>query len=157
MLKLRFNQQYSAISDSTRYVGRIVSVGKISGTDLVAEAAEDSTISKATMYAAATAIALQFQEMLLRGYAVELPGVGTFRVSANVNAKSSLDDSSADDITRRRIIYTPSVDLKGELYATSITTEYGNDTSGVYRTRSAYAAALGLSDTEDADTDATDD
>lgn len=151
-LLLRTNYEYFAPGDNNYYVTRVVARGDIDGNDLVSEAAEDSTISKATMYAAMAAVVLQFKELLLRGYIVELPGVGRFRVSGSCTSQTDLDSAGADSLHTRRILYTPDSDLKDALYATDCTTEYGNSTNGIYKTRSAYAAALGSQST-DADTD----
>ena len=84
------------------------------------EAATHSGISagiiKAAWYAAGDVIRTWATE----GHSVPLPGLGTMRFSVRSKAVEELEDVRANLITTRRIIFTPSVDVKDELKNTSI-------------------------------------
>ena len=84
------------------------------------EAATHSGISagiiKAAWYAAGDVIRTWATE----GHSVPLPGLGTMRFSVRSKAVEDLEDVRANLITTRRIIFTPSVDVKDELKNTSI-------------------------------------
>ena len=54
------------------------------------------------------------------GHSVPLPGLGTMRFSVRSKAVESLEDVKTGLISTRRIVFTPSVDVKEELQDTSI-------------------------------------
>ena len=54
------------------------------------------------------------------GHAVALPGLGSMRFGLRSKAVENVNDVKTSLITSRRIIFTPSVDLKDELKNTSI-------------------------------------
>ena len=85
-----------------------------------AEAATHSGISagiiKAAWYAAGDVIRTWATE----GHSVPVPGLGTMRFGVRSKAVEELEDVKTNLITTRRIIFTPSVDVKDELKNTSI-------------------------------------
>lgn len=54
------------------------------------------------------------------GHSVPIPGLGTMRFGLRAKSVSSVDDVKASLITSRRVIFTPSVELKKLLEETSI-------------------------------------
>jgi hypothetical protein len=54
------------------------------------------------------------------GHSVPLPGLGTMRFGVRSKAVENLEDVKTGLITTRRIVFTPSVDVKDELKNTSI-------------------------------------
>jgi predicted histone-like DNA-binding protein len=54
------------------------------------------------------------------GHSVPLPGLGTMRFSVRSKAVEELEDVKTSLITTRRIVFTPSVDVKEELADTNI-------------------------------------
>ena len=54
------------------------------------------------------------------GHSIPLPGLGTMRFSVRSKAVEKLEDVKAGLVTTRRIIFTPSVDVKEELKNTAI-------------------------------------
>ena len=54
------------------------------------------------------------------GHSVALPGLGTMRFALRSKAVANVDDVKANLIKSRRIVFTPSVDLKNELANTSV-------------------------------------
>jgi len=85
-----------------------------------AEAANHSGISAGVIKAAWYAAGEVIRTWATEGHSVPLPGLGTMRFSVRSNAVSDLNDVKTTLITRRRIVFTPSVDVKDELMNTSI-------------------------------------
>ena len=54
------------------------------------------------------------------GHSVPMPGLGTMRFGVRSKAVENLEDVKTGLITTRRIVFTPSVDVKDELKNTSI-------------------------------------
>ena len=54
------------------------------------------------------------------GHSIPLPGLGTMRFGVRSKAVEELEDVRTSLITTRRIVFTPSVDVKDELKNTSI-------------------------------------
>ena len=54
------------------------------------------------------------------GHSVPLPGLGTMRFGVRSKAVEKLEDVKANLITTRRIVFTPSVEVKDELKNTAI-------------------------------------
>ena len=54
------------------------------------------------------------------GHSVALPGLGTIRFAVRAQAVANVEKVGADLIKSKRIVFTPSVDIKKELAATSI-------------------------------------
>ena len=85
-----------------------------------AEAASHSGISAGVIKAAWDAAGEVIRTWATEGHSVPVPGLGTMRFSVRSTAVSDLNDVKTSLITRRCIVFTPSVDLKDELKNTSI-------------------------------------
>ena len=84
------------------------------------EASVRSGISVGAMKAAWDAAGEVIKAWATEGHSVPLPGLGTMRFSVRSKAVEQLDDVKTNLITTRRIVFTPSVDVKEELAGTSI-------------------------------------
>ena len=84
------------------------------------EAATHSGISAGVIKAAWDAAGEVIRTWATEGHSVPLPGLGTMRFGVRSKAVEKLDDVKAGLITTRRIVFTPSVDVKDELKNTSI-------------------------------------
>ena len=85
-----------------------------------AEAATHSGISAGVIKAAWDAAGEVIRTWATEGHSIPLPGLGTMRFSVRSKAVEDLDDVKTSLITSRRIVFTPSVDVKDELKNTSI-------------------------------------
>ena len=85
-----------------------------------AEAATHSGISAGVIKAAWDAAGEVIRTWATEGHSIPLPGLGTMRFGVRSKAVENLDDVKAGLITTRRIVFTPSVDVKDELKNTSI-------------------------------------
>ena len=84
------------------------------------EAATHSGISAGVIKAAWDAAGEVIRTWATEGHSIPLPGLGTMRFGVRSKAVEKLEDVKANLISVRRIIFTPSVDLKDELATTGI-------------------------------------
>ena len=84
------------------------------------EASIRSGISVGAMKAAWDAAGEVIKAWATEGHSVPLPGLGSMRFSVRSKAVEDLEDVKTGLITTRRIVFTPSVDVKEELQDTSI-------------------------------------
>ena len=84
------------------------------------EAATHSGISAGVIKAAWDAAGEVIRTWATEGHSVPLPGLGHMRFGVRSKAVEDLDDVKASLISTRRIVFTPSVDVKDELKSTPI-------------------------------------
>jgi len=84
------------------------------------EASVRSGISVGAMKAAWDAAGEVIKAWATEGHSVPLPGLGTMRFSVRSKAVENLEDVKTKLINSRRIVFTPSTDVKDELADTSI-------------------------------------
>ena len=85
-----------------------------------AEAASHSGISAGVIKAAWDAAGAVIRTWATEGHSIPIPGLGTMRFGVRSKAVENLDDVKSALITSRRIVFTPSVDVKEELKNTAI-------------------------------------
>ena len=85
-----------------------------------AEAATHSGISAGVIKAAWDAAGAVIRTWATEGHSIPIPGLGTMRFGVRSKAVEKLDDVKSGLITSRRIVFTPSVDVKEELKNTAI-------------------------------------
>ena len=85
-----------------------------------AEAATHSGISAGVIKAAWDAAGEVIRTWATEGHSIPIPGLGTMRFGVRSKAVENLEDVKTNLISVRRIIFTPSVDVKDELKNTSI-------------------------------------
>ena len=85
-----------------------------------AEAATHSGISAGVIKAAWDAAGEVIRTWATEGHSVPLPGLGHMRFGVRSKAVEGLDDVKTSLISTRRIVFTPSVDVKDELKNTPI-------------------------------------
>ena len=84
------------------------------------EASTHSGIAAGVIKAAWDAAGEVLRTWATEGHSVPLPGLGTMRFGVRSKAVADLEDVKTSLITTRRIVFTPSVDVKEELKNTSI-------------------------------------
>ena len=92
----------------------------LSQEKVIKEAALRSGVSKGVMQACWDAAGEVIKAWATEGHSVALPGLGTMRFGLRAKSVEKVEDVKAGLITSRRIIFTPSVDLKDELAATAV-------------------------------------
>ena len=84
------------------------------------EASTHSGINAGVIKAAWDAAGEVLRTWATEGHSVPLPGLGTMRFGVRSKAVEKLEDVKANLITTRRIVFTPSVEVKDELKNTAI-------------------------------------
>ena len=120
-----------------RYVMSPEMYSSLSQAKVIKEAALRSGVSRGVMQACWDAAGEVIKAWATEGHSVALPGLGTMRFGLRSKAVEDVNKVKAGLITSRRIIFTPSVDLKDELAATAVQiTCYDRDGNEVRRVTS---------------------
>ena len=103
-----------------RFVMRPDLYSSIAEKKVFTEASTHSGISAGVIKAAWEAAGAVIRTWATEGHSVPVPGLGTMRFGVRAKAVEKLDEVKTGLITTRRIVFTPSVDVKDELKNTSI-------------------------------------
>ena len=104
---------------------------------VIKEAALRSGVSQGVMQACWDAAGEVIKAWATEGHSVALPGLGTMRFALRSKAVDNVNDVKTSLIKSRRIVFTPSVDLKNELSNTAVQiTCYDKDGKEVRRVTS---------------------
>ena len=105
---------------------------------VIKEAALRSGVSRGVMQACWDAAGEVIKAWATEGHSVALPGLGTMRFGLRAKSVEDVNKVKTGLITTRRIIFTPSTELKEELAATSVQiTCYDRNGNEVKRVTSA--------------------
>ena len=127
----------------------------LSQAKVIKEAALRSGVSQGVMKACWDAAGEVIKAWATEGHSVALPGLGTMRFGLRAKSVEDVNKVKTGLIKTRRIIFTPSQDLKDELADTAIQiTCYDRDGNIVKRVTSADAGEV--EDTENEDNGTTD-
>ena len=122
---------------SYRYVLKPELYTSLDQKKVIREAALRSGVSQGVMKACWDAAGEVIKAWATEGHAVALPGLGSMRFGLRSKSVEKVEDVKTGLITSRRIIFTPSVDLKDELANTGILiTCYDRDGKEVKRVTS---------------------
>ena len=103
-----------------RYVMKADLYTSLTQAKVIKEAALRSGVSQGVMKACWDAAGEVIKAWATEGHSVALPGLGSMRFGLRSKAVENVNDVKTSLITSRRIIFTPSVDLKDELASTAI-------------------------------------
>ena len=103
-----------------RYVMKADLYTSLTQAKVIREAALRSGVSQGVMKACWDAAGEVIKAWATEGHSVALPGLGSMRFGLRSKAVENVNDVKTSLITSRRIIFTPSVDLKDELADTAI-------------------------------------
>ena len=103
-----------------RYVMQPELYTALSQTKVIKEAALRSGVNRGVMQACWDAAGEVIKAWATEGHSVALPGLGTMRFGLRAKSVEKVEDVKAGLITSRRIIFTPTTDLKDELADTSV-------------------------------------
>ena len=120
-----------------RYVMKPEMYSSLSQAKVIKEAALRSGVSQGVMKACWDAAGEVIKAWATEGHSVALPGLGRMRFGLRSKSVEDVNDVKTSLISSRRIIFTPSVDLKDELANTAIQiTCYDRDGKEVKRVTS---------------------
>lgn len=94
--------------------------GKLTAAKVIQEASLRSGISKGAINAAWDALSEVIKAWATEGHSVAVPGLGTMRFGVRGSSVDKVELVSTSLITARRVIFTPSVEIKEELANTPI-------------------------------------
>ena len=113
-------QKIGKYEGTYRYIMMPELYTSLSQEKVIKEAALRSGVSKGVMQACWDAAGEVIKAWATEGHSVALPGLGTMRFGLRAKSVAQVDEVKTGLITSRRIIFTPSVDLKDELADTAI-------------------------------------
>ena len=122
-LKVKAKEQLIKIgkyADTYRFVMMPELYIALSQEKVIKEASLRSGINRGVMQACWDAAGEVIKAWATEGHSVALPGLGTMRFGLKAKSVASVNDVKASLISSRRIIFTPTVELKDELAKTSV-------------------------------------
>ena len=150
---LKFNKETAG---EYRYVMKPELYIALSQKKVIREAALRSGVSQGVMQACWDAAGEVIKTWATEGHSVALPGLGSMRFGLRSKSVADVNDVRTGLIKSRRIVFTPSVDLKEELSATAIViTCYDRNGNEVKRVISGDEGKV--EDPEDGSTDSGND
>lgn len=114
------NVAFEKGAEKWAYVLQADLYNKLSQTKVIQEASLRSGIPKGSINAAWDAIGEVIKAWATEGHAVTVPGLGSMRFGIRSTSVANVNKVGTDLITSRRVIFTPSSDIKEELRKTSI-------------------------------------
>ena len=137
---VKFNKEDAGVY---RYVMSPELYIALSQAKVIREAALRSGVSQGVMKACWDAAGEVIKAWATEGHSVALPGLGTMRFGLRAKSVEKVEDVKAGLISSRRIIFTPTQDLKDELADTAIQiTCYDRNGEIVKRVTSADAGTV---------------
>ena len=140
-LKVKAKEQYQNIgkyAGTFRYVMMPELYTALAQDKVIKEAALRSGVSRGVMQACWDAAGEVIKAWATEGHSVALPGLGTMRFGLRAKSVEKVDEVKAGLISSRRIIFTPTSELKEELAKTAVQiTCYDRDGKEVKRVTSA--------------------
>ena len=140
-LKVKAKEQYQNIgkyAGTYRYVMMPELYTALAQDKVIKEAALRSGVSRGVMQACWDAAGEVIKAWATEGHSVALPGLGTMRFGLRAKSVADVNKVKAGLISSRRIIFTPTTDLKEELADTAIQiTCYDRNGNEVKRVTSA--------------------
>lgn len=114
------DQKGQESQDEYRYIMSAETYSKLSQNKVIQEASLRSGLSKLTLNAAWGAIGDVVMAWTTEGHSVAIPGLGTIRFGLRATSVADVNKVASSLITCRRIIFTPSSDIKRELAQTPV-------------------------------------
>lgn len=114
------NVSFEKGAEKWAYVLQADLYNKLSQAKVIQEASLRSGIPKGSINAAWDAIGEVIKAWATEGHAVAVPGLGSMRFGIRSTSVANVNKVGTDLITSRRVIFTPSSDIKEELRKTNI-------------------------------------
>ena len=113
-------QKIGSFAGQYRYVMMPELYTALNQDKVIREAALRSGVSQGVMQACWDAAGEVIKAWATEGHSVALPGLGTMRFGLRAKSCASVNDVKTSLIKSRRIIFTPTGELKEELHSTAI-------------------------------------
>ena len=112
--------QVGDLKGKYRYLLTTELYSKLSESKVIKEAALRSGISRGVMQACWDAAGDVIKTWATEGHSVAIPGLGTMRFGVRAKSVATVGEVATSLISTRRVIFTPTVEIKDELKNTSI-------------------------------------
>ena len=122
-IKIKAKERKIKLNETTeiwRYVMIPELYSQLSQEKVVREAALRSGVSQGVMQACWDAAGEVIKAWAVEGHSCPLPGLGSMRFGISAKAVEDVNDVKSSLIKTRRIVFTPSVELKDELKNTAV-------------------------------------
>ncbi len=122
-IKVKARQTKLAVGPSKgqyRFIMQAEIYSTLKQEKVISEASIRSGIPKGSLNASWQAIGDVVKAWATEGHSVAVPGLGTMRFGLQAGAVTKVEDVSAGLITTRKVIFTPSTNIKQELKDTSV-------------------------------------
>lgn len=122
-IKVKARQTKLAVGPSKgeyRFIMQAEIYSTLKQEKVISEASIRSGIPKGSLNASWQAIGEVVKAWATEGHSVAVPGLGTMRFGLQAGAVTKVEDVSAGLITTRKVIFTPSTNIKQELKDTSV-------------------------------------
>ena len=106
--------------DEEMYVMKVNHYNTLNAEKVIQYASDTSNIPKAVLRASWEALGSAITAWTLEGHIVEIPGLGNIRAEVRAKAQSRAEDVSESDIFRRKLLLTPTKEIKDALNATPV-------------------------------------
>ena len=141
MIQIKAKQQNVSFEKNVEKLAFVLSAhlyNTLEANKVIEEAAKRSGISAGVIKAAWDAAGEVIRTWATEGHNVPLPGLGSMRFSVRSKSVQNIEDVKTSLISARRVIFTPSKEVKDELQNTKIAiTCYDKDGNIVKRVTSA--------------------
>ena len=116
------------------YVMRPETYSQLQESKVIGEASVRSGIQRGALKGAWDAIGEVIKAWVTEGHSVAIPGLGSLRFSMNADAVEDVNDVAKSLIRSRKVVFTPSSEIKNELKQTKVSiTCYDKDGNEVKR------------------------
>ena len=140
MIHIKAKQQNVSFEKNVEKLAFVLSAhlyNTLESNKVIEEAAKRSGISSGVIKAAWDAAGEVIRTWATEGHNVPLPGLGSMRFSVRSKSVQNVEDVKTSLISARRVVFTPSKEVKDELQATKISiTCYDKDGNIVKRVTS---------------------
>ena len=141
MIQIKAKQQNVSFEKNVEKLAFVLSAhlyNTLEASKVIEEAAKRSGISSGVIKAAWDAAGEVIRTWATEGHNVPLPGLGSMRFSVRSKSVQNIEDVKTSLISARRVIFTPSKEVKDELQNTKIAiTCYDKDGNIIKRVTSA--------------------
>ena len=146
MIQIKAKQQNVSFEKNVEKLAYVLSAhlyNTLDASKVIEEAAKRSGISVGVIKAAWDAAGEVIRTWATEGHNVPLPGLGSMRFSVRSKSVQNVEDVKTSLISARRVIFTPSKEVKDELQATKIAiTCYDKDGNIVKRVTSSDSGEI---------------
>lgn len=102
------------------YVMKVDHYSAVGAEKIIRYASETCGIPKASLRQAWEALGSVITAWVLEGHIVEIPGLGNIRAEVRAKVQSKAEDVAEVDILRRKLLLTPTKEIKDALNATPV-------------------------------------